>query len=486
MTTRRCTFVSFALLVLSGDALSQGFPSTHVQWSLPAGGEVYSGVNQGFNLLSAIGTATNADTWSTIDINGDALPDLVCTGTRASNGYVTEFSPASNSYWKVYLNTGTGFSGTSVNWSLPAGGEVNNGVNQGFNLLSAIGTATNADTWSTMDINGDALPDLVCTGTRASNGYVTEFSPANNSYWKVYLNTGTGFSSTSTNWSLPDGGEVNNGVNQGFHLLSAIGTATNADTWSTIDINGDAKPDLVCTGTRASNGYVTEFSPANNSYWKVYLNTGTGFSSTSTNWSLPAGGEVNNGVNQGFNLLSAIGTATNADTWSTIDINGDAKPDLVCTGTRASNGYVTEFSPASNSYWKVYLNTGTGFSSTSTNWSLPDGGEVNSGVNQGFNLLSAIGTATNADTWSTIDINGDALPDLVLTGTRAIERLHHRVQPGEQQLLEGVPEHGHRLQQHEHQLELACRGRGEQRREPRLQPAKRDRHRHQRRHMEHH
>ncbi|MBK7946064.1 MAG: hypothetical protein IPJ85_12525 [Flavobacteriales bacterium] len=64
-------------------------------------------------------------------------------------------------------------------------------------------------------------------------------------------------------------------------------------------------------------------------------------------------------MNQGFNLLSAIGTATNADTWSTIDINGDARPDLVCTGTRASNGYVTEFSPASNSYWKVYLQANT-------------------------------------------------------------------------------------------------------------------------------
>ncbi|MBL7984696.1 MAG: T9SS type A sorting domain-containing protein, partial [Flavobacteriales bacterium] len=95
------------------------------------------------------------------------------------------------SYWKVYLNTGNGFNSTSVNWSLPAGGQLDGGVNQGFNLLSAIGYDTNADTWSTVDINGDAFPDLVCTGTRAANGYVTEFSPANNSYWKVYLQQNT-------------------------------------------------------------------------------------------------------------------------------------------------------------------------------------------------------------------------------------------------------------------------------------------------------
>ncbi|MBP6698301.1 MAG: VCBS repeat-containing protein, partial [Flavobacteriales bacterium] len=154
---------------------------------------------------------------------------------------------------KVYLNTGNGFSGTSVNWSLPAGGQIDGGVNQGFNLLSAIGYDTNSDTWSTVDINGDSKPDLVCTGTRAANGYVTEFSPGNNSYWKVYLNTGNGFSGTSVNWSLPAGGQIDGGVNQGFNLLSAIGYDTNSDTWSTVDINGDGKPDLVCTGTRAAN-----------------------------------------------------------------------------------------------------------------------------------------------------------------------------------------------------------------------------------------
>ncbi|MBP6391386.1 MAG: hypothetical protein KA352_10875, partial [Flavobacteriales bacterium] len=198
----RSVHVTLALLTISM-ALAQGFPSTSVDWWLPAGGQVDGGVNQGFNLLSAIGYDTNSDTWSTVDINGDSKPDLVCTGTRAANGYVTEFSPGNNSYWKVYLNTGNGFSGTSVNWSLPAGGQIDGGVNQGFNLLSAIGYDTNSDTWSTVDINGDSKPDLVCTGTRAANGYVTEFSPGNNSYWKVYLNTGNGFSGTSVNWSLP-------------------------------------------------------------------------------------------------------------------------------------------------------------------------------------------------------------------------------------------------------------------------------------------
>jgi general secretion pathway protein G len=35
---------------------------------------------------------------------------------------------------------------------------------------------------------------------------------------------------------------------------------------------------------------------------------------------------------------------------------------------------VQEFSPGSNSYWKVYTNTGNGFSTSATNWTLPEGG----------------------------------------------------------------------------------------------------------------
>lgn len=136
---------------------------------------------------------------------------------------MTEFSPASDSYWKVFLNTGGSFSATPQNWSLPAGGDVNNGVNRGYWTLSAVGDDTGSDSWSTFDINGDDLPDLVCTGWRNSNGYVTEFSPASNSYWKVFLNTGSGFSATSVNWMLPSGGETNTGVNTGFWALEGIG-----------------------------------------------------------------------------------------------------------------------------------------------------------------------------------------------------------------------------------------------------------------------
>jgi len=413
---RTLAILSFQCLIAS--AFAQGFPLTSMTWSLPAGGEVYNGVNQGFWSLGSVGNDTGSDSWSTLDIDGDGLVDLVCTGTRVSNGSVTEFSPANNSYWKVYLNTGNGFSSSSTTWSLPAGGEVYNGVNQGFWSLGSFGNDTGSDSWSTLDIDGDGRPDLVCTGTRVSNGYVTEFSPANNSYWKVYLNTGTGFSSSSTTWSLPAGGEVYNGVNQGFWSLGSFGNDTGSDSWRTLDIDGDELVDLVCTGTRVSNGYVTEFSPANNSYWKVYLNTGNGFSSSSTTWSLPAGGEVYNGVNQGFWSLGSFGNDAGSDSWRTLDIDGDELVDLVCTGTRVSNGSVTEFSPANNSYWKVYLNTGNGFSSSSTTWSLPTGGEVYNGVNQGFWSLGSVGNDTGSDSWSTLDIDGDGLVDLVCTGTR--------------------------------------------------------------------
>ncbi len=418
MTTRLLLLPSLASFLLTGSVLAQGFPATSVQWGLPAGGEVYNGVNMGFWNTADFGNDTGSDGWSTLDMNGDGLPDLVITSQRNANGYMVEFSPASNSYWKVHLNTGSGFSTTATNWSLPAGGEVYNGVNMGFWSLSDFGNDTGSDGWTTMDMNGDARPDLVVMSQRNANGYMVEFSPASNSYWKVYLNTGSGFSTTSANWPVPAGGEVYNGVNMGFWSTSDFGNDTGSDGWTTMDMDGDARPDLVVMSQRNANGYMVEFSPTSNSYWKVYQNTGSGFSSTSTSWLVPAGGEVYNGVNMGFWSTADFGNDTGSDGWTTMDMNGDARPDLVLTSQRNANGYMMEFSPASNSYWKVYQNTGSGFSSTSANWPVPAGGEVYNGVNMGFWSTADFGNDTGSDGWTTMDINGDARPDLVLTSQR--------------------------------------------------------------------
>jgi hypothetical protein len=258
----------------------------------------------------------------------------------------------------VYLNNGSGFSSTATNWAVPD--------NSPYQTYSPASSNMNAVT--TMDMNGDAKPDLVYT----SYSY-TVFGSPGNYYWKVHLNNGSGFSSTAINWSIPD-----NSPYESYH--SAF---SNENAVSTMDMNGDSKPDLVYP----SYNY-TVFGSPGNYYWKVYLNTGSGFSSGSSAWTVPD--------------LSPYETNrpaySNANAVSTIDLNGDHKPDLVYP----SYNY-TVFGTPGNYYWKVYLNNGTGFSSASSAWTVPD-----------LSPYEIYRPAfSNANAVSTMDINGDSKADLI-------------------------------------------------------------------------
>ena len=87
---------------------AQGFPPAPMNWPVPAGGETNATAPNGFySIANTSGSDTGDETWSVVDMNGDGLADLVVTGTRTASGYIQEFSPNSNSYWKVYLQENT-------------------------------------------------------------------------------------------------------------------------------------------------------------------------------------------------------------------------------------------------------------------------------------------------------------------------------------------------------------------------------------------
>src|SRR5690606_11836116 len=101
-------------------------------------------------------------------------------------------------------------------------------------------------------------------------------------YWKVYLNTGTGFSQTATTWALPPGGEKDDNTNYSFRLISDQAFPNddlNSESWSVMDMNGDAKPDMVVYSANQTDD-VLVFGSGSSRYWKVFLNTGSGFSQT--------------------------------------------------------------------------------------------------------------------------------------------------------------------------------------------------------------
>ncbi|MGE0568178.1 MAG: T9SS type A sorting domain-containing protein [Bacteroidia bacterium] len=398
---------------------SQGFLTTPTNWSLPAGGHNVGGHNFGFYAIADGGTPDPGNQgWSLIDINGDGKTDLVIT-CQGDGTYRDCFSPGANPYWKVYLNNGVGFSSSATNWPLPPNsGKFLSAHDYGFNEISYAGSTSQWDQgWSTMDINGDNKPDLVivCEGTGT---YRECYSPGANPYWKVYLNTGTGFSSSATNWTLPPyTGTFLSGHEYGVNAIASAGTPAQFNQgWSTMDINGDNKPDLVvvCEGTGT---YKECFSPGANPYWKVFLNNGSGFSTTATNWATPPNaGKWLSGHDYGFNGIADAGSANISDQgWSLIDMDGDKKPEMVilCEGTGT---YKDCFSPTSNSYWKVHQNTGTGFSSSATNWNLPNGGKILSGHTYGFNEIGYNGTYDpNNQGWTVSDIDGDGKTDLIIT-----------------------------------------------------------------------
>jgi len=406
-----------------------GYATTATNWTLPTGGYIAAGTGHlfSFNALAYASTAyTGNQSWSVLDMNGDARPDLVVL-TEGTGIYNDVFGMGTTRYWKVYLNTGTGFSTTATSWALPAGGYVNNGHEYSFNTL------TNNDysqRWSVRDLNGDARPDLVVL---TENNSVLGTGTTDRS-WKVYLNTGTSFAATATSWALPAGGHIfiTGGVGGGrtvllsFNYFDYQSTEYVGDqTWAVRDLNGDARPDLVIL-TEKTTTYVEPYGTGTTGrYWKVYVNTGNGFSTTAINWMLPAGGLVgyNDGHLYSFVALTGEGTPLARDQkWSVRDLNGDARPDLVIVGE--GNGTYNEpyGTGTMGRYWKVYLNTGTGYATAATNWTLPVGGHLVASHNASFDALeynyTTYSGTIGSQSWSVLDMNGDTKLDLVVYAER--------------------------------------------------------------------
>lgn len=420
---------------LAACCFGQGFPTTAIHWPVPQGGLIYQGYPYGY--LNVNGTADysysyGSQNWSTLDMNGDQLPDLVVAGEyNATVARIQDFSPASNPYWKVYLNNGNGFSTTATHWNVPVGGYYYQSAPYGFSQVNgqtSYSYDTGSQNWSTMDMDGDGRPDLVVTAEyNASVLRIQDFSPASNPYWKVYLNNGSGFSTTATHWNVPVGGLYYQGAPYGFSTASGQANYnydTGSQNWTTMDMNNDGRPDLVVTGEyNAAVARIQDFSPASNPYWKVYFNNGSGFSTTATNWPVPQGGYVYQAAPYGYSVAngtSDYGYDHGSQNWTTMDVNGDHQPDLVVTGEySAADQLIEDFSPSGSSHWKVYFGNGAGFSASATTWAVPHGGLIYQNYPYGY--LTASGTTDysydhGSQNWSLIDMNADARPDLVVTG----------------------------------------------------------------------
>jgi hypothetical protein len=325
---------------------AEGFSSTGIQWNIPDLGETYDDQVTGDNSNFAV-----------VDFNGDNKPDLIDAEDNVTGNAWTS---GSQKYWKVYLNTGTGFSAVSIQWNIPDLGETSDDQVYGDN-----------SNFTVLDFNGDNKPDLIDAEDNVS---LNVWTTGSQKYWKVYLNTGAGFTSTDLTWNIFDLGELYDDQIYGDN-----------SNFSVLDFNGDGKPDLIDAEDNTSLNVPMLGSQR---FWRVYINTGSGFAATATNWNIPALGEIYDDQVYGDN-----------SNFSVMDFDGDGKPDLVDAEDNISGNV---WATGAQKYWAVFLNNGTGFAAIATQWNIPALGEAYDDQVYGDN-----------SNFSVLDMNGDDKPDLI-------------------------------------------------------------------------
>jgi cysteine-rich repeat protein len=254
--------------------------------------------------------------------------------------------------------------------------------------------------------NGEACDD---GNADPNDGCTNQCTIANDSC------SGAGFAQSPTAFALPTGyAQASFSDFQGESLCDAsYGNAQ--PTYRVVDINGDAKPDLVVTYACGSIAVPGADPDVSKTKWKVHLNTGTGFAQVGIDWPLPTGyAKATFDDLQGDSYCDESNGYA-APTYRFIDINGDAKPDLVVTYACGSVALPGADPNVGKTKWKVHLNTGTGFAAAGTDWPVPTGYAKGSFVDLNGDSYCDESNGYAQPTYRFLDIDGDAKPDLIVT-----------------------------------------------------------------------
>jgi RHS repeat-associated protein len=195
-----------------------------------------------------------------LDVNGDALPDIILANFVSTVGIVYE----------TYINNGHGWGTDEPTWHLPI----------------AITSDKQDSGYELSDVNGDGLVDIVYSKYSAN--------------YQSYINNGSGWTSDPS-WYLP---------------VEFLDQYDDQNGYKLVDVNGDNLPDVV----------YGSYDPGVNVYYETYLNTGHGWGSDVPTWHLPTT-ITTNGVDNGYKF---------------IDFNADGVMDIVYGKDISGSGVVYE------------------------------------------------------------------------------------------------------------------------------------------------
>jgi hypothetical protein len=393
------------------DISCSGFSTTSTEWSLPT----ISGDFTGGAAFYATGVSTTRTVGSkslyyyatTFDLTGDGLSDLVLTYDQVD-------ANVGNKYWLVYKGGASGFSATATKWSLPTiSGDFTGGAAfyaTGVSTTRTVGSKSLYYYATTFDLTGDGLSDLVLTYDQADGD-------VGNKHWLVYEGGASGFSATSTEWRLPTiSGDFTGGAafySTGVSTTRTVGSKSLYYYATTFDLTGDGVSDLVLTYDQADGD-------VGNKHWLIYEGGASGFSATSTEWSLPTiSGDFTGGAafySTGVSTTRTVGSKSLYYYATTFDLTGDGVSDLVLTYDQADGD-------VGNQHWLVHEGGSTGFSAAATEWSLPTiSGDFTGGAAfyaTGVSTTRTVGSKSLYYYATTFDLTGDGGSDLVLTYDQA-------------------------------------------------------------------
>lgn len=334
-----------------GDCYGARFEPLATRWRLPAG------FPDGTFTYST-DTSSASPNWVLLDLDGDGAQEMFVT-------YYEGLTDVGTSKWLVYENDGEGFEGAAVDWSLPTGFP-SQAFYYGYDTSSA------SPNWALLDLDGDGLRDLVVT-------YYDILSGVGDSEWMIYANTGSGFSSAGTPWSLPVG--FPSGT-----FWQASDSSTSSPNWSLMDVDGDGAPEMVVTEYDGIDGL-------GDTRWLVYSNTGNGWSSTGDTFGLPSGYPA--GL-----FATSYDTSTSSPNWAVRDMDGDGLLEMVIS-------YYEGFEGVGSTSWLVYPGDSGGFDSVSQSWALP------AGYTDGY-FRTSYDTGTDSLNWALLDLDGDGMDELFI------------------------------------------------------------------------